>query len=432
MVKSLLISTYDIQGGAARAAYRLNKGLRNIGVDSKLLAANKLTDDETVIAPQTPLSKGITKLKPTLDTLPLKFFRYRHTSPYSIQWLGDAVPAKVAQIQPDIINLHWVNFGYLQIESISRLGKSIVWTLHDMWAFTGGCHYSFDCERYTNSCGACPQLQSNTNKDLSHWVWQRKQKAWRNLNLTIVTPSDWLAKCARSSSLLKDKRIEVIPNGIDTDKYKPINKSIARSILGLPKDKRFILFGAVNASSDGRKGFHLLEAVLQNLSQTDWADNTELIIFGASKSRNSPKLGFKSHYLGKLNDDISLALVYAAADVFVAPSIQENLANTVMESLSCGTPCVAFNIGGMPDMIENLKNGYLAKPFEVEDLARGIAWVLEGEERFQKLSYCARQKVEREFTQTIQAQNYLNLFNNILSTTNYVNTKDKLQVKNQM
>ncbi len=419
MIKPLLINTNDIQGGAARAAYRLHQGLQNMGVNSKLLAANKLTDDETVIAPQTPISKGITKLKPTLDTLPLQFFSHCHSSPYSIQWLWDAVPAKVAQIQPDIINLHWINFGYLKIESISRLGKPIVWTLHDMWAFTGGCHYSFDCERYTNSCGACPQLQSNRNKDLSHWVWQRKQKAWRNLNLTIVTPSDWLAKCARSSSLLKNKRIEVIPNGIDTDKYKPIDKFVARNILELPKDKRLILFGAVNANSDRRKGFDLLEAALQNLSQTDWADNTELIIFGASESRNSPKLTCKTHYLGKLNDDVSLALVYAAADVFVAPSIQENLANTVMESLSCGTPCVVFDIGGMPDMVENLKNGYLAKPFEVEDLAKGIAWVLEDEERLKKLREQARKKVEQTFTLELQAQKYISLYRDICNRKNY-------------
>jgi glycosyltransferase involved in cell wall biosynthesis len=251
---------------------------------------------------------------------------------------------------------------------------------------------------YTNSCGACPQLHSNKEKDLSRWIWQCKAKAWQNLNLTIVSPSHCLAKCAASSSLLKDSRIEVIPNGLDTKQYKPIQKSIARSIIGLPEDKQLVLFGAMSATSDPRKGFNLLQSALQNLSQSGWGERVELVVFGASQPKNPTELDFKSHYLGRLNDDISLSLVYAAADVFIAPSVQDNLPNTVMESLACGTPCVAFDIGGMCDMIEHQKNGYLAKPLDVDDLARGIAWVLEDEERLRKLGVDGREKVEQNFT----------------------------------
>jgi glycosyltransferase involved in cell wall biosynthesis len=227
-----------------------------------------------------------------------------------------------------------------------------------MWAFTGGCHYNQECDRYINCCGACPQLHSNKNWDISRWVWQRKAKAWQNLNLTIVTPSQWLAKCAISSSILQNQKIKVIPYGLETQTYKPIERHLARKILNLPNNKQLILFGAMNATSDLRKGFHLLQLALKSLRQAVCAEQFELVVFGASRPANEVDLSFKTHYLGRLSDDISLSLIYSSADVFVAPSIQDNLPNTVMESLACGTPCVAFNIGGMPEMIEHQKNGY--------------------------------------------------------------------------
>ena len=410
MIKPLLISTHDIDGGAARAAYRLHKGLQSINVGSQMLVQNKQSDDYTVIAPESKVSKGIGILKPTLDSLPLQLYPQRDRSTYSVQWLPDNLAAQVAQINPDVIHLHWINGGYLKIETIARFKKPIIWTLHDMWAFTGGCHYNGDCMNYTNSCGTCPQLHSNKEKDLSRWIWQRKARAWQNLNLTIVTPSHWLAKCAASSSLLKNVRIEVIPNGLDTQQYKPIEKSVARSILSLPEDKQLILFGAMSATSDPNKGFNFLQSALQNLSQSGWGEQVELVVFGSSQPKNPTELGLKSHYLGRLNDDISLSLVYAAADIFIAPSVQDNLPNTVMESLACGTPCVAFDIGGMPDMIDHQQNGYLAKPFNTDDLAKGIVWVLEDEERLRKLGSNSREKVEQNFTVEIQANSYMSLY----------------------
>ncbi|MFM6224340.1 MAG: glycosyltransferase family 4 protein, partial [Dolichospermum sp.] len=414
-MKPLLISASDINGGAARAACRLHQGLQNIGVDSQMLVQNKQSDDYTVISPASKLGKGIGKLKPILDSLPLQLYPQRDRSTYSVQWLPDNLAAQVAQINPDVINLHWINGGYLKIETIAKFKKPIVWTLHDMWAFTGGCHYNGDCVNYTNSCGACPQLHSNKEKDLSRWIWQRKANAWKNLNLTIVTPSHWLDKCAASSSLLKNVRIEVIPNGLDTQQYKPIQKSVARNILGLPEDKQLVLFGAMIATSDPRKGFNFLQSALQNLTQSGWGEQVELVVFGSSQPKNPTELGFKSHYLGRLNDDISLSLVYAAADVFLAPSVQDNLPNTVMESLACGTPCVAFDIGGMSDMIEHQQNGYLAKPFDVDDLARGIAWVLEDKPRWVALSQCGREKVENDFTVKAQAEKYISLYQSLIT-----------------
>ena len=419
-MKVLLLNTSDVQGGAARAANRLHQGLQRIDVDSHMLVQTKHSDDRTVIGSSATsgISKVIVGSRLTLGQLPLKFYTNRDRSFYSPQWLPDNIATKVTQLNPDVISLQWICEGYLQIETLAKLNKPLVWTLRDMWSFTGGCHYSGNCDRYTISCGACPQLGSSKDCDLSRWIWQRKAKAWKNLNLTIVALSSWLGKCAHSSSLFKDLRIEVIPNCIDTNIYKPINRKVAREQLNLPQDKKLILFGAASATSNKRKGFDFLRKALQYLSKSGYHDELELVIFGASRPERPPEFGFKEHYLGRFGDDLSLALIYSVADVFVAPSIQEAFGNTVLEALACGVPCVGFDIGGIPDMIEHQKNGYLVQPFKIEDLARGITWVLENQERHQKLSYRARKKVEQEFALEIPARRYLSLFTEILEKSN--------------
>ncbi|QDL06525.1 glycosyl transferase [Brasilonema octagenarum UFV-E1] len=416
-MKVLQMSTYD-SGGAGRAVYRLHQGLHSIGINSQLLVQAKNTDDKTVIAQHTKLEKGIAKLRPSLSRLLLNFYPQRELTDYYLSWLPDRVCPQVKQLNPDILNLHWISNGYLEVETIAKLNKPIVWTLHDMWAFTGGCHYSQNCDRYMNSCGACPQLNSQKQRDLSRWQWQRKARAWQEADITLVSPSSWLAKCAQASSIFRNTRVEVIPNGLDTNKYKPVNKHIARELLNLPQDKQLIVFGAVNATQHKRKGFTLLQAALQDLSKSVWQDRLELVIFGSSQSDNQIDLGFRTHYTGKLADDVSLSLVYSAADVFIAPSIEDNLPNTVMEAIACGTPCIAFHIGGMPDMIEHQKNGYLAQPYKIEDLSYGITWVLENTERYQKLCHHAREKAEQEFTMQIQAQRYLSMYTELLSRAN--------------
>lgn len=232
--------------------------------------------------------------------------------------------------------------------------------------------------------------------------------------MVIVATSHWLADMARSSSLFKDLRIEVIPNGIDTERYKPIIKKTARSTYNLPEDKHLILFSAFSATSDKRKGNQFLVPALKKMVQEGWGAKTELIIIGASEPENPPDFGMKVHYMGQLHDEISQVLLYSAADVVVAPSMQENLSNTVMESLACGTPVVAFDIGGMPDMVDHEISGYLATPFESSDLADGIRWVLEDADRHDMLSQRARQAaVERYALQTI-AHRYSALYQSIL------------------
>ncbi|MEG4311608.1 glycosyltransferase family 4 protein [Microcoleus sp. AT8-B1] len=414
-MKVVLLNSSDSEGGAARAAYRLHQGFQGIGVSSQMLVKNKSSGDRNVISSPHSIANKFDKIISTLSNAPLRLYPKRNPVIFSTEVLPDALSNQLDILAPDIINLHWVCGGYLQVESIPKFKQPLVWTLHDMWPFTGGCHYSEDCDRYTQSCGSCPQLHSNKDSDLSRWVWQRKAKAWDKLKLTLVSPSVWLAKCAHSSSLFKDFRVEIIPNGINTQKYKPINRQWAREILNLPQDKQIVLFGGASGTGDRWKGFNLLVPALQSLSKSGWKDRIELLVFGSSEPENPIELGFKTNYLGRLADDISLATVYAAADIFVAPSVIDNLPNTVMEALACGIPSAAFNIGGLPDMIEHCSNGYLAKPYETEDLARGIAWVLEDPNRHQKLCIRARQKVEQEFTLDIQANRYLSVFNDLVS-----------------
>lgn len=413
-MKVLLINASDCEGGAARAAQRLQHGLNRSHIDAQMLVQSRTGVGAKVIAPQTRVAQGIARSRISFDALPLKFYPKSQGHNFSVQWLPDRLAAQVTHLHPDVINLHWLGEGFVRVESLAQIQRPLVWTLHDMWPFTGGCHYAFGCDRYEQSCGQCPQLGSKREQDLSRWIWQRKHKAWQNVDLTVVAVSHWLADCARQSSLFGQRRIEVIPNGIDSDLYRPIDKQWARQVLRLPLDKTLILFGAVSATDDQRKGFHLLQPALQSLCQSGWRDRLELVVFGSERPTQPPELGTTIHYLGSLRDDLSLALAYAAADVFVLPSLEENLANTMMEALACGTPCVAFKIGGMPDLIEHELNGYLAKPYDIEDLAQGLAWIIGDSVRWQQLSQRSREKVMQEFTQQQQVDRYCRLFSTLV------------------
>ncbi|MGD1917538.1 MAG: glycosyltransferase [Pleurocapsa sp.] len=235
------------------------------------------------------------------------------------------------------------------------------------------------------------------------------------MDLTVVTPSQWLAKTARSSSLFQNTAIKVIGNGIDPHIYQNHSSELARKILNLPTDKKIILFGALDSTQDKRKGFSLLLAALKSLQQLESSDAVELVIFGGSAPYPPIDFGFRANYIGKFNDDVSLSLLYAAADVFVAPSIQDNLPNTISESMFCGTPCVAFGIGGIPDMIEQQQNGYLAQPFSPPDLAKGIHWILADRLRHQEISSKSRDKALSQFSLDLQAKKYLRVFNDLYS-----------------
>lgn len=410
----LLLSASDNQGGAAIATYRLHRGLHSIGIKSRLLVQAKNTDDESVIGPHTKLQRFMAFIRPHLDQVKTRSYPERDKALFSPACVPDRLAVRVVESNPDIVHLFWVNKGFLGIETLRNFNRPIVWTLHDMWPFTGGCHYDNECGKFRQSCGNCPVLHSEREQDLSRSIWERKRKSWEGMLIVVVSTSRWLADMARSSSLFRNYRIEVIPNGLDTDRYKPIDKKVARATYNLPHDKQLILFSALSAVSEKRKGNHFLVQALEKMSKVDWGARVELVIIGASRPETPLDLGMKVHYMGYLQDEISQVLLYSAADVVVAPSLQENLSNTVMESLACGTPVVAFNIGGMPDMIDHQMNGYLARPFETDDLAEGIMWVLENTDRRNTLSQRARQTVLERYALKIVANRYLSLYQSIL------------------
>jgi glycosyltransferase involved in cell wall biosynthesis len=351
--------------------------------------------------------------RPSLEEALLGISPRRMQGPFSASFLPDGLRPEVSQFAPDLVHLHWVA-RMMRLETLARLQRPLVWTLHDSWPFTGGCYLPEDCTRYRESCGSCPVLRSSREGDLSRRVWRRKEKAWRGLDLTLVAPSLWMAERAGSSSLLAGRRVEVIPNGIDAQLYKPLDKAQARDIFSLPQDKVLLLFGAKGGLDDRNKGFHLLREALRELSQGPMRDRIELLIFGSSRPETPQQLGFRTHYLGWLSDDVSLALLYSAADLFVFPSIQESLGYTAMEAMGCGTPCVAFRQGGVPDLISHEENGYLARPYQPADLARGISWVLESEERRRRLGSNARKIVSGQFSLETVAARHLTLYREVL------------------
>ncbi len=413
-MKVTLLGTHDIGGGAHIAAYRLHRALLGKGVDSKYCVAVKRTDDFTVIGPTTYLKRGWAMVRPLVDRLPQYFYGNRSDERFSPSIVPTGTVKRAFSLKPDIVHLHWITDGFIRIEELARFKQPLVWTLHDMWPFTGGCHYDKECGRFRNACGKCPILGSNQTSDLSRKIVERKQKAWKKLNLTVITPSRWMADCAKNSMVFRHKPVMVIPYSIDLEIFKPRDKKIARQLLGLPMDKKLILFGALNSTSAVRKGFHLLKQALEGLTVGGDRTDKEIIVFGASTPQNPPDLGLKKHYLGHLHDEISLSLVYAAADVFVAPSSQDNLPNTVIEAIASGTPCVAFDIGGLPDIIEHRVNGYLARPFDPRDLARGIFWVLDSKERHRSLSIKARKKAEKHYHPAVISNRYVALYKQIL------------------
>ena len=407
-----MLNTSDIQGGAARAVFRLHKALIGEGIDSYMLVQNKISDDYRVIElANYKLQKGMKILRPTIDQMPVKLYRNRRKLLFSPAWVGaNNIVKKINEISPDIVHLHWICGGMLKIEDLAKIKFPIVWSLHDMWAFTGGCHYDEGCEGYKRNCGCCKVLGSHKEEDLSRRIFRRKQRVFSKTDdMIIVGLSEWLYECSKSSTLLGTKGHVKLPNPIDTDVFKPFYKKVARELWNLPQDKKLVLFGAINATDDPRKGFRELIKALNKLS---WK-NIEFMVFGSSKPQHLPEFKFKANYIGRLYDDVSLMTLYSACDVMIVPSKQEAFGQTAVEAMACGIPVVAFSHTGLLDIVDDRINGYLAKPFDTSDLARGIEWVLNSK-NYDVLCKNAREKVLREFDSKVVAKKYVELYEQIL------------------
>ncbi len=416
-MKIVHLSSSDIGGGAALAAHRLHGGLRAAGVDSRMIVGRKFSDDPHVLEPSSRLEMQLCE---RLDRQPRRLLlRTPNHSHISSGWAGCSAWRQTAPEQADITHLHWIGKGFLRLENVPKLRGPLVWSLHDMWAFAGGEHYTDGCTRFRDGYRPDNRPAGEKGFDLNRWIWTRKCRAWAPIpSLTLFCVSDWLAQCARQSVLFRDRPVETLHNALDPVVFAPSDRAAARRALGLPADRPLVLFGALEATQDKRKGFDLLAAALVALRGTE--AEMDLVVFGNSPRRGNepePDLGFKIHFLGKITESARLATVYAACDVMLVPSREEAFGQTAMEALACGTPVVAFRVGGLPEIVEHRVSGYLAEPFDVRDLARGISWVLSGRGNplGARLGEAGRALIERKFTLPIQSARARSLYAGIMA-----------------
>ncbi len=346
-----------------------------------------------------------------IDKLPNKLAGRNPDGVWSNNWAPNFTLRNILALKPDIVHMHLIGAGAFPIRDFPHLGLPIVWTLHDMMAFTGGCHYSGGCLGFRKACGECPKLGSGSLDDLSHKNWLRKKRAWERVDLTIVCPSNWMADVCRQSTLMAGQDIRVIHNGIDLEVFRPRDKALAREALGLSQDKYLVVFGAGVIMAPNKGLHHLLDA-LRVFSAQPKKREWELVVFGAGPSGDQPG-SIPMRNLGIIRDDQKLALLYSAADVFCAPSLEENLATTAIESLASGTPVVSFRIGGFPDIVDHLRCGYLATPFEVESLVDGLQYVYSRDEDGLGLRAAARKRAEDLFDGSMIASRHLALYNSL-------------------
>jgi len=416
-----LISTNDIAGGAAKAAYRLHKGLMLRGHNSVMLVRNKRSADENVLA--LSILRGQEQAEEEIfSAIRNELINQNRTgisdTVFSLPYPGYDLSNIDSVRSADVINVHWVNY-FQSVESIASLlslHKPVVWTLHDQWAFTGGCHYSAGCEKYTQWCEQCPQLLDDSDR-LPELVLKNKLKYFGD-SMVVVSPSNWLAGCARKSTLFKNSRVEVIPNGLDIDTFKPTAKAQAKRSLNINSDTTTILFGAVSYAKK-RKGFQQLCEAFDFCNKSEkFAEliqngKIRVITFGTTNPLMK-QIGIPVASLGYIDSDEKLALIYSAADFLILPSLEENLPNIITESFCCGTPVIAFKTGGIPDVVKHGQTGYLAAAFDTNEMGKYILDLVFSPEIRKRMSSLVRQQAENHFSLQVQADRYLQLFGDLL------------------
>jgi glycosyltransferase involved in cell wall biosynthesis len=424
-LKVVHLATTDF-GGAGKAAYRLHKGLQASGIDSTMLVVNRKNCDPSVrILPSGQLGGIIDcpeQYPPNLEYAhriwqhwTAMVAQYPERSPGMEIFSDDfsEIPLECAREirEADIVNLHWVA-GLMNCVNAARAlrGKKVVWTMHDMNPVTGGCHYAGECTGYLRSCGSCPMLGSGSDDDISRSIWQYKKYAYGKLDLHPVSPSRWLADVASQSSLLSPFRTSVIPNGFPSQVFAPYPKrEEVRDGYGVPKGSKVVLFGAESLLTE-RKGFVYLLRALKGMA----TEGIVFAFFGRLPEEVQLELNLPLINLGFVEDEATLAALYSMADLFVIPSIEDNLPNTVVEAMLCGVPVVGFDIGGIPDMVEHKKTGYLVPARDVAALVDGINWCLFHPESAGLGRNC-REKALACYSLEVQAQSYTELYRELLA-----------------
>lgn len=418
-MKIVIINTSDNVGGAAIAALRLVKALRKQDIEVKMLVQNKTTNLDFI---EGTSNNFFNKFKNFLyfafERLIFKFHEKDKSVrfAFSLANTGEDISKHKFIKEADIIHLHWINFGFLSLKSLEKifkLKKPIVWTLHDMWAFTGGCHYSYDCKKYETNCKNCSYyLKQPKEIDLSHNIFNQKIKLFRDYNINFITCSNWLKNTAKSSKLISKYKISAINNAINTDVFKPKDKIQARKKLNIPKNKKIILFGAMNIS-DERKGLKYLLKALVFLKKMPNTDNILILLFGKSTNDFIKQIPFQYHNIQFTNSQEEIINIYNSADIYIIPSIQDNLPNTIVESHCCGVPVVGFNTAGITEMILHKKTGYLAEYKSSEDLAKGAYWTLY-ESDTKTISENSRDYAINNYSERKVASKYIDLYKKIV------------------
>jgi glycosyltransferase involved in cell wall biosynthesis len=408
------INSYDSTGGAARAAYRLHTGLLSVGQESKLLVQHKDTDDNTVLLFGPPLDVP-TRFRRIIKRRFLPYSRKLLTSrPAGSTFMSDDRSEHNGDVlrqvpSSDILNLHWVagSFEYISFFRKVPPNLPIVWTLHDMNPFTGGCHFDGGCGKFNENCGACPQMGSSELDDFSAHVWKRKSEAFASVGanmMQIVAPSRWLAAEAKKSSLFGHLPVTVIPYGLETDRFQPRDRHFARQLFEIPSEAKVVLFVA-DWANEKRKGLDLLLEAIRGLG-----DLPGLYVFAVGRNVSSKVLGACSKTINYIRDDLTLSLVYSTADVFVVPSLEDNLPLTALEALACGIPTVAFSVGGIPDIVREGQTGILTPTGDVGALRRAIAELLQNPKRRATMSQECRRVAVQEYSLDVQARRYVTLY----------------------
>lgn len=408
MLSVLHISTYDNLGGSGRAAYRIHTGLKRSGVRSRMLVGMKTTDDEDVkLFASRPLRITDYAFDKALNRFGLQYLFY--PSSFLLPWQKWFRKADVIQMY----NTHGGYFSHTALPLISRY-RPVVWRLSDMWPMTGHCAYSFDCEGWLTGCGSCPILSDYPalSRDTTAALWRIKNRVYARSALTIVAPSRWIADLARRSPLLGRFPVHIIPNGLDTEIFRPVPKPSARRTLGIDPSRKVILFSA-DSIKDRRKGGRLMTDALGRLAEGG-AANITLLIVGAHLEGLDNESPFEVKLIDRVSDDEMMAAVYSAADVFVLPTLADNLPNGLLESMACGTPAITFDVGGCGEAVRHMETGYLSARADVDDLARGLQMLIGDEELCARLGRRSREVVEAEYTLDLQTERFLRLYEEVV------------------